>query len=101
MGRFVRTQVEVPGSAVLALAGGAVWLVGSAALPHGAGTVVLAVGIAVDRLAADAGDPVASRGRGRGWTGTGGGRVIRLVVVGAGARRARRRRCCAPPAAPS
>src|SRR5918994_2403627 len=45
-GTVVRSQVEVPGSGVLALAGGAMWLVGSSALPPGAGTVVLAVGIA-------------------------------------------------------
>jgi uncharacterized membrane protein len=43
----VRRQVEVPGSAVLALAGGAAWLVGSSALPGGQGTVVLALGLAV------------------------------------------------------
>jgi hypothetical protein len=43
----VRKQVEVSGSTVLALAGGAAWLVGSSALPGGQGTVVLAVGLAV------------------------------------------------------
>ena len=47
MGRVVGRQVEVSGTAVLALAGGAAWLVGSAALPAGVATVVLAVGIAV------------------------------------------------------
>lgn len=40
-------QVEVSGSTVPALAGGAAWLLGSSALPAGQGTVVLAVGIAV------------------------------------------------------
>jgi hypothetical protein len=43
----VGRQVEVPGTAVLALAGGGAWLVGSAALSAGFATVVLAVGIAV------------------------------------------------------
>lgn len=46
-GTVVRRQVEVRGSAVLALAGGVAWLVGSSALPAGPGTVVLAVGLAV------------------------------------------------------
>jgi hypothetical protein len=40
MGRYVRRQVEVPGSAVLALAGGAAWLMGSAAPPAGRGWTV-------------------------------------------------------------
>ena len=43
----MRRQVEVSGPAVLAVAGGAAWLVGSSALPGGQGTVVLAVGLAV------------------------------------------------------
>lgn len=43
----VRRQVEVPGSAVLALAGGAAWLMGSSALPSGQMTVVLAAGLAL------------------------------------------------------
>ena len=43
----MRRQVEVPGSAVLALAGGAAWLVGSSALPGGQATVVLALGLSV------------------------------------------------------
>ena len=43
----MRRQVEVPGAGLLALAGGAAWLVGSSALPAGQGTVVLALGIAV------------------------------------------------------
>lgn len=81
MGRFVRRQVEVPGSAVLALAGGAAWLAGSAALPSGAGTVVLAVGIAVTawltvRVTRSGGTGRAPLDRDRRR------RVIRLVVVG-------------------
>jgi hypothetical protein len=79
-GTVVRSQVEVPGSGVLALAGGAMWLVGSAALPPGAGTVVLAVGIAATvwllmQGGRDRGGPRLDRQRR--------GRVIRLVVVGA------------------
>jgi hypothetical protein len=82
MGRFVRRQVDVPGSAVLALAGGVAWLVGSAALASGTGTVVLAVGIAVTvwlvvqatRSGRPARGPGLDRDRRR--------RVITLVVVG-------------------
>jgi hypothetical protein len=76
----VRRQVEVSGSVVLALAGGAAWLVGSSALPAGQGTVVLAVGIAVTVwLAARAGrtggiGPRIDRHRRR--------RVLTLAVVG-------------------
>jgi uncharacterized membrane protein len=84
MGRFVRRQVEVPGSAVLALGGGAAWLMGSAALPSGTGTVVLAVGIAVtvwlvvqaSRAGGTGRAPRLDRDRRR--------RVIYLVVVGVG-----------------
>ena len=73
MGRFVRRQVEVPGSAVLALAGGAAWLAGSAALPSGAGTVVLAARPRGHRVADGAGDPRRrARVAGRGWTATDG-----------------------------
>jgi hypothetical protein len=79
----VRRQVEVPGSAVLALAGGVAWLVGSAALPSGGGTVVLAVGIAVTVwLVLQVGREGAGRGsrldrdRRR--------RVVYMVVAGAG-----------------
>jgi hypothetical protein len=77
----VRTQVELPGSGVLALAGGAMWLVGSAALPSGAGTVVLAVGIAATVWLLTRG------GRGSGASRLDRhrrGRVVRLVVVGVG-----------------
>ena len=81
MGRSLRKQVEVPGSAVLALAGGAAWLVGSSALPGGQGTVVLAVGIAVtvwltmqSGRAAGPGGPRIDRDRRR--------RVIYLLAVG-------------------
>jgi hypothetical protein len=77
----VRTQVEVPGSAVLALSGGAAWLLGSAALPSGVSTVVLAVGIGITAwLTIRAGrvgrgvGPRLDRDRRR--------RVISLVVVG-------------------
>jgi uncharacterized membrane protein len=84
MGRYVRRQVEVPGSAVLALAGGAAWLMGSAALPSGTGTVVLALGIAVTvwlmmrstRSGGTARGARLDRDRRR--------RVIYLLVVGAG-----------------
>ena len=80
----MRRQVEVPGSAVLALAGGGAWLVGSSALPNGQGTVVLAAGIAVTVWlavrAARAGDagrgPRVDRDRGR--------RVAYLVGAGVG-----------------
>jgi hypothetical protein len=75
-----RSQVEVAGSAVLAVAGGVAWLVGSAALPSGSGTVVLAVGLAVTVWLAVRGSRAGSggarldRARRR--------RVVRLVVVG-------------------
>jgi uncharacterized membrane protein len=83
MGRYVRRQVEVPGSAVLALAGGAAWLMGSAALPSGTGTVVLALGIAVTvwlmmRATRAGGSRGARLDRDRRR------RVIYLLVVGAG-----------------
>jgi len=79
----VRRQVEVPGSAVLALAGGAAWLMGSAALPSGTGTVVLALGIAVTvwlmmRATRAGGSRGARLDRDRRR------RVIYLLVVGAG-----------------
>jgi hypothetical protein len=80
----VRRQVEVSGSTVLALAGGAAWLVGSSALAAGQGTVVLAVGIAVTVwLAVQAG----RRGiadRGPRIDGPRRRRVIYLVAVGVG-----------------
>lgn len=41
------TQLEVSGTAVLVLCGGIAWLIGSAALDPGVGTVVLAAGIAL------------------------------------------------------
>jgi hypothetical protein len=75
-----RSQVEVAGSAVLAVAGGVAWLVGSAALPAGSGTVVLAVGLAVTvwlavrASRAGSGGARLDRTRRR--------RVVRLVVVG-------------------
>lgn len=77
----MRRQVEVPGSAVLALGGGAAWLVGSSALPSGQGTVVLAVGLAVTVWL------MVQAGRGHGGTGPRldrrqRRRVIMLVVVG-------------------
>jgi hypothetical protein len=78
----VRRQVEVPGSAVLAVAGGAAWLVGSTALPAGQGTVVLAVGIAVTVwLVTQAGR---ARGGGARVDRSRRRRVVRLVVVGIG-----------------
>lgn len=42
-----RSQIEVPGPAVLVLAGGVAWLFGTAALPAGPATVVLAAGLVV------------------------------------------------------
>jgi hypothetical protein len=77
----VRRQVEVPGSAVLALAGGAAWLVGSAALPSGQGTVVLALGLALTVWL------IMRAGRGPGGTGPRldgrqRRRVATIVVVG-------------------
>jgi hypothetical protein len=79
----VHRQVELSGSAVLALGGGAAWLVGSSALPGGQGTVVLAVGLAVtvwlvmraSRMEAAPGPRIdGSRRR----------RVVYLVAVGVG-----------------
>ena len=84
MGRFVRKQVDVPGSAVLALAGGAAWLVGSAALPSGAGTVVLALGIAVTVWLVVQATRAPGSGRGSRLDRDQRKRVITLVVVGAG-----------------
>jgi hypothetical protein len=40
-----RSQIEVPGAAVLVLAGGVAWLFGTAVLPSGMSTVVLAIGL--------------------------------------------------------
>lgn len=84
MGRYVRRQVEVPGSAVLALAGGVAWLLGSAALPSGAGTVVLALGIAVTAWLTMQATRVGSSGRGRRLGRDRRRRVVYLVVVGVG-----------------
>lgn len=44
---MARSQIEVPGAALLVLAGGVGWLLGSVALPTGADTVVLAIGLGV------------------------------------------------------
>jgi hypothetical protein len=84
MGRFVRRQVEVPGSAVLALAGGGAWLAGSAALPSGAGTVVLAVGLAVTVWLMMQATRVGASGRGPGLNRHRRRRVIYLFGVGVG-----------------
>jgi hypothetical protein len=84
MGRFVRRQVEVPGSAVLALAGGVAWLVGSAALPSGMGTVVLALGLAVTAWLTVRATRSGSTGRGPRLDRDQRRRVIALVVVGVG-----------------
>ena len=74
--------MEVPGAVVLVLAGGAAWLLGSAVLPAGTGTVVLAAGlvctgwlVSAVRRRGPAGPPL-DRERGR--------RVLRLVAVGVG-----------------
>jgi hypothetical protein len=84
MGRFVRRQVEVPGSAVLALAGGAAWLAGSAALPSGAGTVVLALGLAVTVWLIVQATRAGGTGRGPRLDRDRRRRVIYLLVVGVG-----------------
>ncbi len=84
MGRFVRKQVEVPGSAVLALAGGAAWLAGSAALPSGAGTVVLAAGLAVTVWLMVQATRAGGTGRGPRLDRDRRRRVLSLLVVGVG-----------------
>jgi hypothetical protein len=84
MGRFVRRQVEVPGSAVLALAGGAAWLAGSAALPSGAGTVVLAAGLAVTVWLMVQATRAGGTGRGPRLDRDRRRRVLSLLVVGVG-----------------
>ena len=84
MGRFVRRQVEVPGSAVLALAGGAAWLAGSAALPSGAGTVVLAAGLAVTVWLMVQATRAGGTGRGPRLARDRRRRVLSLLVVGVG-----------------
>ena len=81
-GTVVRRQVELSGSAVLALGGGAAWLVGSSALPGGQGTVVLAVGLAVTVwLMIRASRTDAAPGR---IDGAQRRRVVYLVAVGVG-----------------
>lgn len=80
----MRRQVEVPGSAVLAVAGGVAWLVGSAALPRGPGTVVLAVGLAVTVWLAVRAGRVGIAGRGPRIDGQRRRRVVYLVAVGVG-----------------
>jgi hypothetical protein len=68
---------------MLAVAGGIAWLVGSAALPSGGGTVVLALGLAVTAwLAAGAGRAVS--GYGRRIDRHRRRRVVYLVAVGVG-----------------
>jgi len=80
----VRRQVEVPGSAVLALAGGAAWLAGSAALPSGAGTVVLAAGLAVTVWLVVQATRAGGTGRGPRLDRDRRRRVLSLLVVGVG-----------------
>jgi hypothetical protein len=80
----VRSQVDIPGSAVLALAGGAAWLVGSAALSAGPGTVVLALGLAVTVWLTIQASRAGSFGRGPRIDGRRRRRVIYLVAVGVG-----------------
>lgn len=74
--------MELPGSAVLALAGGVAWLLGTAALSAGTGTVVLAAGLAGTawlfreaRRRPASGPPLHRAGRAR---------VLRLLAIGAG-----------------
>jgi hypothetical protein len=69
---------------VLALAGGVAWLAGSAALPSGAGTVVLAVGIAVTVWLVVRATRAGGSGRGPRLDRDRRRRVITLVVVGVG-----------------
>ncbi len=69
---------------MLALAGGVAWLVGSAALPTGAGTVVLALGIAVTAWLIVRATRAGSTGRGPRLDRDRRRRVITLVVVGVG-----------------
>lgn len=80
---MARSQVEIPGSVLLALAGGVAWLLGTAALPAGAATVVLAVGLVVTgwlfrevRRRSPARSGRLDRDRRA--------RVVRLLAVGAG-----------------
>jgi uncharacterized membrane protein len=80
----VRKQIEVPGSAVLALAGGAAWLVGSTALPVGPGTVVLAVGIAATVWLMMQAGRAGAGGHGPRLDGNRRRRVTYLVAVGVG-----------------
>lgn len=80
----MRSQVEVPGSAVLAVAGGVAWLVGSAALPGGPGTVVLALGLAVTVWLTSRATRAGSFGRGPRIDGRRRRRVVFLVAVGIG-----------------
>lgn len=80
----MRRQVEVPGSAVLALAGGVAWLVGSAALPGGPGTVVLALGLAITVWLTVRAVRAGSFGRGPRIDGQRRRRVVYLVAVGVG-----------------
>jgi hypothetical protein len=80
----VRRQVEVSGSAVLALGGGAAWLVGSAALPAGQGTVVLALGITVTVWLMIQAGRSPSAGGGPRIDGYRRRRVVYLVAVGVG-----------------
>ncbi len=78
----MRRQVEVPGSAVLALAGGAAWLVGASALPGGQGTVVLALGLAVTVWLTIRAHRAGSAGQGPRLDGQRRRRVVLLVAVG-------------------
>lgn len=75
-------QVEVPGSAVLAVAGGAAWLIGSSAMPAGQGTVVLALGIAVTAWLAIRAGRIGPTGRGPRIERHRRRRVVQLLVVG-------------------
>lgn len=73
-------SVTLTAAAVLALAGGVAWLVGSSALEAGVGTVVLAAGLGVTVWlvltgSRDAWSPPVERWRAR--------RLVRLAVVGA------------------
>ena len=80
----MRRQVEVAGSSVLALAGGAAWLVGSSALPGGQGTVVLAVGIAVTVWLVIQAGRAGGTGRGPRIDRRRRRKVVYLVAVGVG-----------------
>ena len=77
-GHMART-VTLSAAAVLALAGGAGWLVGSSALVAGIGTLVLAVGIGITAYLVMAGSRGAADRPMERWRNR---RLLRLAVIG-------------------